>query len=87
MDQVDYQKRAQEELQRLRSSDVVVVHMRSGEVYFVKNRYGISGNKIPTKCQWTRHLGELRETNGDFRLWELTHDEADRILKGRVNLW
>jgi hypothetical protein len=76
---------AQQTIHQLRNTDVLVVHMRDGGVKVMKNRFGISGNIIPSKQQWERQLGTLRETHGDFRLWEMDHFEADVTLKGRMN--
>lgn len=87
MNQDDHQKRARAETDRFRGCNVCVVHMTDGRVLLVKNRFGVQGRWFPTPEQWETTLLEMRTLHGDFLLWEMSEEDAARILKGRVNLW
>lgn len=75
-------------IQAFKESTVAVVHMDDGRVLIIRNRFGLQGQWVPTKEQWLTKLKELREVNGEnFKLLELSQEQAERSLKGRVNLW
>ena len=87
MNQDDQQKQAQAETNRFRGCNVCAVRMNDGRVLLTKNRFGVQGRWFPTPEQWETTLQEMRTLHGDFVLWEMSEEDANRILKGRVNLW